>query len=376
MSEIANTLLAQIPVLSGGIWDVEYFGNTLSGYVFAGVVLVGALIVFGVLQFVLLRRLAALAKKTETDIDDALIRIVGSFKPPFYTFLAFYVGVQTLQLNNVFGRVLEIILLVWVIYQVIRAGEILVEYVAIKFFDKDGDGEADAAIALLAKLIRGILWASGGLFILQNLGVNVTALVAGLGVGGIAIAFALQNILEDLFSSFAIHFDKPFVVGDFIVLGDKKGTVERIGIKTTRIRSVQGEELVVSNKELTATQIQNFGAMEERRINFVFGLIYDTPVEKLRRVPGIVKGIVGGIAGARFDRCFFKNFADSALEFDTVYYVESSDYKDYIRANEAIYLMILEKFAAEGIEMAFPTQTIHVVKDQSNANPVSGNDRI
>lgn len=367
MSNAFTWLGATLPQLRGGLWDNIYFGNSLGDYVTAGLFIVAGLILFGVLQAVILRRLALLAKKTKTDIDDTAIKIVKNLKPPFYTFLAFYLAVQTLVLHSTVNRALDIILLIWIVYQLIRAGEILVEYLGKRFFDKDGDGEADAAISLLMKLIRGLLWISGGLFIFQNLGVNVTALVAGLGVGGIAIAFALQNILEDLFSSFAIHFDKPFVVGDFIVLGDKKGTVERIGIKTTRIRSVQGEELVVSNKELTAAQIQNFGAMEERRINFVFGLTYDTPSEKLRRVPGILESIISDVAKVRFDRCFFKNFADSALEFDTVYYVESSDYKDYTRANEAIYLAIIERFAAEGIEMAFPTQTLHVVKEDRGA---------
>lgn len=355
-------LLALLPQLEGGVFRAEYFGNTVGSYAEAGILFVLALLVFGVVQSVILKRLKLLAEKTKTDIDDTLIGIVRNLKPPFYGFLAFYLATKTLVLNDIAGRILDVILLIWLVYQVVRALGILIEYVARRFFDKDGDGEADAASALLAKLMRGALWALGGLFILQNLGINVTSLIAGLGVGGIAIAFALQNILEDLFSSFAIHFDKPFVVGDFIVLGDKKGTVERVGIKTTRIRSVQGEELVVSNKELTATQIQNFGAMEERRINFVFGLTYDTPPEKLRRVSKIVEEIIERVEKARFGRCFFKEFAESALEFNTVYFVESSDYQDYVKANEQIFIAMLERFSQEGIEMAFPTRTVHIVQ--------------
>ena len=270
---------------------------------------------------------------------------------------------QSLVVHGVVAKLIEIIIVVWVVYQIIRSLEILVEYIVKKKFDKDGDGEADGAVALLARLVRGILWALGGLFILQNVGVDVTALIAGIGVGGIAIAFALQSVLEDLFSSFSIHFDKPFVVGDFIVVGDKKGTVERIGVKTTRLRALQGEELVMSNRELTSVAIQNYGAMKERRINFEFGILYETAPELRRKVRSIVEMIIDKQEGARFDRCFFKTFGGSALVYDVVYFVESSEYEAYMELNDKIFNTIMDRFTEEGIEMAYPTTTVHLIKE-------------
>lgn len=361
MNTVLTNLTAKLPEFSGGIFAVSYFGNTVGDYVEAGIILLVSLAVFGLLHFLLLHRLAGLAEKTKTDIDDVLVRIVRNLRPPFYVFVAFYVAMQSLIVHGVVEKIVEVILVVWVVYQIIRSLEILVEFVVTKKFDKDGDGEADGAVALLARLVRGVLWALGGLFILQNVGVDVTALIAGIGVGGIAIAFALQNVLEDLFSSFSIHFDKPFVVGDFIVIGEKKGTVERIGVKTTRLRALQGEELVVSNRELTSVAIQNYGAMEERRIEFEFGVTYETAPGMLRKIPVMVEQLVEQMEKTRFDRCFFKTFGDSALVFNSVYFVDSGEYAEYARANQELFIKIMESFSEAGIEMAFPTRTVHVV---------------
>jgi MscS family membrane protein len=179
---------------------------------------------------------------------------------------------------------------------------------------------------------------------------------------GVAIAFAFQNILEDLFSSFAIVFDKPFKIGDFIIVGDKLGVVEKIGIKTTRIKSLQGEEIVISNKELTSAQVRNFKKMETRRISFSFGVTYQTPTEKLKGIPKTVESIIEETDNVRFDRAHFNEFGDSALLFEVVYYVEGNDYNMYMDAQQQINLKIKESFEKDGIEMAYPTQTIFLQK--------------
>ncbi len=158
------------------------------------------------------------------------------------------------------------------------------------------------------------------------------------------------------------RFDKPFVPGDFIVVGDKKGTVEKIGIKTTRLKALQGEELIISNKELTSAQIQNFKKMEERRISFSFGVTYETPVEKVKKIPDIIKDIIDKEDGARFDRAHFSRFDDSALNFDIIYYVGSGDYADYMDIQQSINIKILEVFEEMRIGMAYPTQTIYMQK--------------
>ena len=240
-----ETFLTQIGVNSA----TKVFSNTLAIYVEAVIAFVALLVVFKIFQWLILRNLFRIAKKTKTDIDDTLIEIVKSLRPPFYSFLAFYFAVKILKLSSFTQGVIETILIVWIVYQVVVALQILINFILTKRFAGDEDPTTRSAISALGTIGKMALWAIGILMILSNLGINITSLVAGLGIGGIAIAFALQNILSDLFSSFAIYFDKPFRVGDFIIVGDKMGTVEKIGIKTTRLKALQGEELIISNQE-------------------------------------------------------------------------------------------------------------------------------
>ncbi len=343
-------------------WQYQILGNTVGGFVMTLGTFIVFLFVFKIFQFVILRRLGLLAKKTKTDIDDTLIEIVKSLHPPFYSFLAFYFAVQFLTLGGTLGKVLDALLVVWVVYQVIIAVQILIEYIFVKALKDEEDKSAKGAFGVIKNVIRAVLWMLGILIILSNMGVNITSVIAGLGIGGVAIAFAFQNILEDLFSSFAILFDKPFKVGDFIIVGEYMGVVQKIGIKTTRLKALGGEEIVISNRELTSARVQNFKKMEERRIGFNFGVTYETPTEKLKSIPGMVKDIISSIEKARFDRSHFSQFDNSALTFETVYYVTTSDYAVYRDVQQEINLLIKESFEKDGIDMAYPTQTIYLNK--------------
>jgi small-conductance mechanosensitive channel len=211
-------------------------------------------------------------------------------------------------------------------------------------------------------VVKVVLWAAVVLIALDNLGVHITTLVAGLGVGGIAVALAVQNILGDLFSSVTIILDKPFVIGDFIIVGDFLGSVEHIGLKTTRVRSLSGEQLVFANSDLLKSRIRNFKQMTERRIVFAFGVIYQTAADKLAAIPGLVREIVEAQPQARFDRAHFKAFGGSSLDFEVVYWVTNPDYNLYMDIQQAINLGLFRRFAAEGIEFAYPTQTLYVEK--------------
>lgn len=342
--------------------DVSYFGNTVGEYVGALFIFVFALIVFKLFQWSILGWLNRLAKKTETDLDDTLIKIVKSLRPPFYSFLAFYVAIQALSLNDFIATVVNVVLIIWVIYQVIIGLQILIDYSISRRFAREGDATARSALSVLGRIFKGIIWGFGILLILSNLGINISSLIAGLGIGGIAVAFALQNILSDLFSSFAIYFDKPFQIGDFIVVGDHVGTVEKVGIKTTRLRALQGEEIVISNRELTSARVQNFKKMSERRIQFSFGVVYQIPAEKLQKIPAIVKEVVEAVPLVRFDRAHFKKFDDSALLFEVVYYMQTPDYSAYMDAQQAINLGLFRKLEKEKIEFAYPTRTIFLEK--------------
>lgn len=345
-------------------FNLEVWGNSVLDYFIAVGALVVLVIVFKTLQWMLLKRLAMLAEKTKTDIDDTLVTIVKSLKPGFYYFVAFYFASKFLILSALGTQIVNTILLVWVALQAVIALQILIDYVIDKkFADLDGDGEPDnGIISFMSGLVKGALWIIALLMVLSNLGVNVTGLVAGLGVGGLAIAFALQGVFADLFASFAIYLDKPFKVGDHIVVGTLRGTVEKIGIKSTRIRALQGEEIIISNQELTSAQVHNYKRLEERRVATQFGVTYDTPTEKLKRIPEMIKKIVDVEKATRFDRVFFTTFGDSALLFDLVYFIESDDYEKYLEAQQTMNFKIKEVFENEGIEMAFPTQTIYLQK--------------
>jgi len=216
------------------------------------------------------------------------------------------------------------------------------------------------ALHLIQLFARVVVWSIAVLLILNNLGFDITALVAGLGIGGIAVALAAQNILGDLFASLAIVLDQPFVVGDFVILGDKSGTIERIGIKTTRIRSLSGEELIVSNADLLASRIHNYKRMAQRRVVFTIGITYQTPADQVEKLPGMLRAIVEAQDLVRFDRAHFARYGDFALIYEVVYWVLSADYAAYMDAQQRINLAIYRQLQDEGIEFAYPTQTIHL----------------
>lgn len=343
-------------------WHHQFLGNERKDYFIAVFAFAVFIFVFKLFQSFILKRLKKLAKKTKTDIDDAFIKIIRSLRPPFYSFLAFYLAIKFLTIADLLQKVVNVVLIIWIVYQAIIAIQILIDYLVKKGTRKEKDKGTQAAIGLIGKIAKGILWVIGVLLVLSNLGVNVTSLVAGLGIGGVAVALALQNILTDLFSSFAIYFDKPFVVGDFIVTGSHKGTVEKIGIKTTRIRSPQGEEIVISNQELTSARVQNFKKMKERRTVFSFGVTYDTPSKKLQQIPDMVEKIVKSEKLTRFDRTHFIEFGDSALLFETAYYIKSPDYKTFRDIHQQVLFNIKDVFEKQGIVMAYPTQTIYLEK--------------
>jgi small-conductance mechanosensitive channel len=220
---------------------------------------------------------------------------------------------------------------------------------------ESGNSKASRGIIFIA---NGIIWICGFLFLIDNFGFDITTIVAGLGIGGIAIAMASQTVLGDLFNYLAIYFDKPFEQGDFIVLDDKMGVVEYIGIRTTRLRTLGGEQLVCSNTDLTSARVHNYKRMRERRSVFNVGVVYNTPLSKLRSLPGAFRKIIESVPSTRFDRAHFSSFGASSLDFEIVYYIISVEYNEYMDIQQKINLAIFELFEKESVEFAFPTQTI------------------
>jgi small-conductance mechanosensitive channel len=243
-----------------------------------------------------------------------------------------------------------------------------------KRYSMKNDRAAIGSLGIIGFIASVVIWSLVVLLTLDNLGINITALVAGLGIGGIAVALALQNVLGDLFASLSIALDQPFVVGDFLIIDDFMGSVESIGIKSTRLRSLSGEQIIMANGDILKSRVRNYGRMAERRVVFAIGVTYDTPVEMLERIPQIIKSAVTDQKDTRFDRSHFQKYGDWSLDFETVYFVLNADYNKYMDIQQAINLRLYREFTALGIDFAFPTRTIHVAGDDgaANAGPAGG----
>ena len=347
--------------------SVPWLGEVnLTPYLWSLAIFIILSVLFKVVLMTIVHHLRELSKKTNTDLDDVVIGALHGIKVWVYTLLALYASLLMFTLPVIIDKLLTALVLFAVAWQAIEIALCFVRYAVARFVEKDedGDGVIDSGAAnasdLITLMARIVLWVLGGLFVLSNLGIEVTSLIAGLGIGGIAIAFALQGILSDLFASFSIFFDKPFRVGDFVTVGADSGTVERIGIKTTRIRTLQGEELVVSNAELTTARVQNFKKLERRRGTIQFGVLYETPSNQVKAIPSYVEGIFSSISEATLDRVHFSSFGDSALIFSVVFYIESAEYAVFMDKQQQFNFALLDKLAQEGIEFAYPTQTVYV----------------
>lgn len=352
-----DLLFEQYPALSQ-----VYFGNSLADYLTAAGLFIGLLVIFKIVQFIVLNRIKLLIRRTHTSIDDTLLKIFKSINPKFIIFLAFYLAVNLLSLSEYIQTALTALLIIWSVFQFISSVQILIEYITLKRLDVTDENDAKSAAQALSLIAKILLWSLGVLLILSNLGIDVTSLVAGFGIGGIAVAFAVQGILGDLFSSFTIYFDRPFRVGDFIVIGDKTGTVTKIGIKTTRIQSLQGEEIVIPNQKLTGDTLQNYKRMSTRRVAFEINVSYETSVKKLKEIPNFLKDIIDPKENAEFGRAHLKTSGPSSLIYEVVYVLDDSDYTLYMDTQQGILLEILEKFEKEKISIAYPSQTLYIKK--------------
>ncbi len=348
--------------------QLTYYGNTIQNWLTAAGITVAAMIVFYLARTIVVRKLQAFARRTKTEIDDILVAALAKSKSVLLTILAVYIGTLALTLPPLLRSILDTVSVVVLLLQVaIWSNEIITGSLTRYRERKMGeDASSRATVSLISFLSKLVMWTVIILLTLENLGVDITALIAGVGVGGVAIALAAQNILGDLFASLSIMLDQPFVIGDFIVVNEYAGTVEHTGLKTTRVRSLTGEQLVFSNTDLLGSRIRNYKRMSERRITFTFGVVYQTPYEKVKAIPGMVKTIIESEEIARFDRAHFKGFGDSSLDFEVVYYMLDPDYNRYMDTQESINLNILKRFEEEGIEFAYPTRTIFIEGSGNN----------
>lgn len=348
------------------ILALGFFGNTVEQYLFALGVFVAINIAIIVFKKYVLHVLRKIVKRTKNDFDDIMIDILESIKYPLYLVLALYISLWFLAVPQVVMDTGYYLLLIGCLYYVVKALQATIDFFAAEYDKKSQRksrlGGKSKAVEYLSKLGKWALWLFAALVLVGNLGIEITPLVAGMGIVGLAIAFALQNILGDVFNFFAIYMDKPFMEGDFLIIGDDRGTVSKIGIRSTRIKTLRGEELVISNNELTSTRIHNFKKMDYRRIAFAIGVTYETPSKKLEKIPGIIQKVIEAQKKTRFDRTHFKNFGDFSLNYEIIYFLDTTDYAEYMDTQQEINLGIKRAFEKEGIEFAYPTQKVFVSK--------------
>jgi small-conductance mechanosensitive channel len=359
-----NRWLERIEQFGG--FEYELAGNTPLRWLLAAVVAVLALFALKLLIRFVISRLQKITAGTATRWDDGLTLTLEATRNLFLVVLALYFGSLVLELPVRAREIMQSVAIVALLIQAAFWGNVLLDFTLERQLKRKMETDAAAATSISAMSFVGrlILWSLVTLLALDNMGIDVTALMTGLGIGGIAVALAAQNILGDLFASISIVLDKPFVLGDFITVGEYMGSVEKIGLKTTRLRSLSGEQLIFSNADLLASRIRNFKRMSERRMVFKVGVTYETPREKLAALPGLIREIVESSGPVRFDRAHFQGFGKSSLDFETVYYVTVPDYNVSMDVQQAINLALLERFSWEGIEFAYAAPTILVANPQ------------
>ncbi|MEM1251916.1 MAG: mechanosensitive ion channel family protein [Cyanobacteria bacterium P01_H01_bin.21] len=344
-----------------GFLNTDVLSNAVKDYLLAIAIFIVALSAIHIIKSVVVGRIKRWSRHTATDLDDRLIRIIE--KPVLLLLYlgSFYVAVGNLSLHPILQQSVDVVCVAVGTVLVIQLLGSLVEYGARLYLLRRGEDLAmEQTINAIVPAVKVVVWGIGIIFLLDNLGFDISAMVAGLGIGGVAIALASQGVLGDMFSYVSILFDRPFELGDFIVVGDLVGTIEHIGLKTTRLRSLTGEELVIANTDITASRIQNYKRMTRRRIAFNLGVTYETTAAQMKQIPDIIQEIIEGVESVTFDRAHFASYGDFSLNYEVVYYVETNDYAVYMDVQQLIYLAIKEAFESHSIEFAYPTQMLYV----------------
>jgi small-conductance mechanosensitive channel len=338
----------------------SFLDNSLRTWSIAGAVAGGVFVALVALKLVLGRKLATLARSTATDVDDLAAELLGRTRWYFIIALGVRAGSAFLTLPPSVRDGIRQIAAIAILLQIAAWGNTLITY-ALRTWARrrNGDPIGEGTLKAIGFAAQGLLWSLIFVLALRNvLDYDISALLTGLGIGGIAIALAVQNILGDLFAALSIVLDRPFEVGDTIAVDTFTGTVEHIGLKTTRVRSVTGEQVIFSNADLLKSRVRNLKRMQERRVLQTFGVTYDTPAERVAAIPALLQRCVASHTLTRFDRAHFARFAESWLELELAYYVKSADYGDYMNTKQAVNLEILRTFAEERIRFAFPTRTV------------------
>jgi len=345
--------------------ESTFLGNTLRQWMISTLIFFFVLIALSLMKRYIFKRIIRWIVKDPGDEDDLIAILPGQTKSLFLIILSLYVASLTLTLSGGVGEALRTVMIIAFLFQVGLWGAALISFLVERHtrIQMEKDPSQPVNLGLIRMISKFVMWVLLGLLILDNIpGVEVTSLITGLGIGGIAVALAVQNILSDLFASLSITLDKPFVIGDNIRIGDMAGTVENIGLESTRLRSLDGEQLVFSNNDLLNSRIQNFKRMQQRRVVFTIGVHAATPYEKLEAIPKMIREIINAQDLVTFERAHFSTFGDFTLQFEVVYTVDVPDLKTSKDIQQSINLKLYKKFSEEGIELPYPTQTILLEK--------------
>jgi len=345
------------------ILNRNLFGNSVFDYIGIIVLVVIGMIVVKLFEKIIVSRLKKLSTKTATTVDDFLIEVIQKCILPVGYFAVIYLSLKTLYIQDALKNAIDKLAIAVVIIYGVKFLLKVIDYgLDIYWKVRKQDLILKKSLTGIVMVLRVVVWGLAIVFFLDNLGFNISALIAGLGIGGVAVALAAQAVLGDLFSYFSILFDRPFEIGDFIITGDFLGTVEHVGIKTTRIRSLGGEQVIFSNTDLTNSRVRNYKRMQKRRVVFKLGVTYQTLHDKLQEIPKIIETTIKSIDDTIFDRAHFSSYGDFSLDFEIVYYVLSSDYNKYMDIQQKINLGIHKEFENKKIEFAYPTQTLFMNK--------------
>ena len=336
---------------------MNIWGNDPNSWLIFAAITIGVFLIEELIRKLITARLERIHEKTANQFDDALLSTIkNTYKIPIILF-SIFIGAKYIEvpkeIDLIFTKCLSVAF-------ILQFGIWISSFVGtiISFQYSRKGSSRRSALNLISFISRLIVWTLTFLVVLDNLGVDITTFVAGLGIGGIAVAMALQNILGDLFSSLSIILDKPFEEGDYIIVDSMQGNVEKIGIKTTRVRSLSGEEIIFSNSDLLSARIKNYKTLYERRVPLAVGVTYETPSDKLHKIPDMIKEIISNIDNVRFDRAHFQSFGDSSLNFEIIYYVQDPAYQIFMDKQQQINLAIFNKFEDEKIDFAYPTQKL------------------
>ncbi|PKK35760.1 mechanosensitive ion channel protein MscS [Siphonobacter sp. SORGH_AS_0500] len=338
-----------------------YWRNTVQDYLITlGIIMLGLLLVRLFKKYII-AKLKILTSRTKSYFDDYLVDSMDRFGIPALNFAVIYFALDFLRLSRKVDKIVTIATTIIITILVIRILSSAILLLLQANLRRQAQGEEKVKqMGGLMLIINSIIWILGIVFLIDNLGYNVSTIIAGLGIGGIAIALAAQNILGDVFNYFVIFFDRPFEVGDFIIIDTKMGVVDYIGLKTTRIKSLSGEMLVFANSDLTGSRIHNYKNMQQRRVVFKIQLDYKTPVERLAEVSALLKQVVEEQSPVRFDRAHFMNYGSYGLEYEIVYFVLDADYTVYMNVHQRVNIRIYEELQKRGLAFALPTQYLYI----------------